>query len=135
VIVPNVPFEATYRYERQDEPKYVHDVMPVVAFNDDGMPLVEEHNALRVASNIPGFQYIDRSKGNVVGTLPAAGWRVQWKADNSDEPIIGFVVYTDATTHPLVYDGDGYIEELDSSSGRDWTLIPPASSKPEATDE
>jgi hypothetical protein len=70
------------------------DERTVIAFDDDGSPLVLERGRLRVAEDLPGFKTAVE-RGAPVGVLPGDGWSAQFRFHDGPlqtTPVIGWIV-------------------------------------------
>jgi hypothetical protein len=120
------PRGLTARY-KQDESPLAWDYKPVIAFGDDGHPLIvgegkRDRNLVRADTyaNYDGLG--DDLYPAIVALLPAGGWRVAWSRDDGQgewsQPLVGWGLKADGSVVPLDTDGTGCVEELDSPRGK-----------------
>jgi hypothetical protein len=127
-MIPAPPgYDALYRHRPETEPvPHLH--VPVVAFADDGMPLVlgvrdhdrygnnvnlepfdaywrEFHDRLRRADHIDGYIGVYESDLAIVSMTPPNGWHVEQTTYDGSEtyvfPLVGWGVRTDGSVVPL----------------------------------
>lgn len=80
----------------------------VIAFDDDGEPLVTSSQGLVRARTYGEFELIKDSASRYRALIPADGWRI--KLDNgADMPLIGWAVCLDGNVTPLVHIGCGHV--------------------------
>ncbi len=114
------------RYKQDESSPLAWDHRPVIAFGDDGHPLVigggkRDRSLVRAGaySNYDGLG--DDPYPPVVALLPAGGWRVAGAQDDGtvwSQPLVGWGLRADGSVVPLDTDGTGCVEELDSLHGK-----------------
>ena len=119
------PVGLTARY-KHDEPPGHWSHKPVIAFDDDGHPLVvgdgeRDRSLVRadVYANCDGVG--DDPYPSVIALLPAGGWRVVWSQEGGTEwsqPLVGWALRADGSVVPLDTDATGSVEELGSLHGK-----------------
>jgi hypothetical protein len=72
-------------------------------------------------------------EATVVALIPAAGWRVTWRADDGQEwtqPLVGWGLRDDGLVVPLDTDCNGLVEPLTEVVGT-WRVYHPDATEPE----
>ncbi|MEV5691133.1 hypothetical protein [Micromonospora globbae] len=116
------------RYKHTNPDHYT--TKPVVAFDDDGRPLImhETNNRLTPADIYSNFADVAEDPcPNIVAIMPAGGWRVAYATDDGGEwstPLVGWGVKADGTVVPLDCDPDGNVEDFDHLGGK-WRIYHP----------
>jgi hypothetical protein len=135
-MIPAPPgLVATYVNEGVDNlgKPYKHwDCKPVIAFNDEGVPLIvgdrkrSNNRTLIRADTYTNYDgVVHNPDPPFVSIIPADGWRVARKDDDGTEwsrPLIGWAVKADGEIAALETDPDGLVEEV-GAHGRDSSRI------------
>jgi hypothetical protein len=116
-VIPAPPgIHAEYLIKREDGKTRITS-RAVIAFNDDGEPLVAGRQNLVTASAYGKYELEDFGDGGYTAVIPGGGWCVEWPGGNSG-PLIGWackpggrIVALDADQHGLVEDSDDWIGE------------------------
>jgi hypothetical protein len=102
-------------YERSGD----HQCLPVVAWDDDGTPLVLDPDGLGLvdATGVKNGRFVALEDEAVpLGVLPGGGWIAT--IPNHDgprvEPVVGWLVYQDGSIDPLVVDIQGMVTRITS---------------------
>jgi len=106
-MIPATGQTAVYDETRMDGSTYRSHV-PIVAWDDEGHPLILGEHGLVPARNGRGYVGVDRQEESVVAALPGAGWRVEYKKGDGE-----------VTSNLLVawlVRADGYVFAVDSDS-------------------
>lgn len=85
-------------------------VRPVIAWDDDGNPLVTGKRGLVPAYEMGTIKYIRRDSSPAVGAVPGGGWLIECKDDEGNTwttPILAWTVHADGSAQPLTSDRDG----------------------------
>lgn len=83
---------------------------PVVAWDDEGAPLVVGRRGLVPAFELGAVQRIVRDQHPAVAAVPGGGWLIDCKDDDGITwtlPILAWTVHADGSTTPLTTDADG----------------------------
>lgn len=127
----NAPYMALcYVQSEVDPSETVRLDYPVVAWDDDGYPLVVHRSTLVPASTIPGFEKVQEHA--VLSTvIPGGGWRGKVRNDNGRDwssPVIAWHVRHYEGGHPImlpvVADPEGRTGYLKDFTG-EWSLDHP----------
>lgn len=111
-------FSAVYRTKNN---RFVH--RPVIAWDDNGVPLVAgkrrlvEASDLGIQDNIGLFTGIVEAQEVVVAAVPGGGWLIDCTGEDGDtwtEPIVSWVVRADGTATPITTDDHGLTDEATS---------------------
>ncbi|GAX57283.1 hypothetical protein [Streptomyces olivochromogenes] len=84
--------------------------LPVVAWDDDGFPLVVKRGMLRRASDLGSVTGIHQNHAEVVGAVPGGGWLIDCTDSEGNSwttPILAWTIHADTTAIPLTSDSDG----------------------------
>jgi hypothetical protein len=128
-MIPAPPgLAARYRYEHKDSPPLVVH-KPIVAFNDEGDPLVSGDRGLEPADWRSNFdRVVDDPYPRGVAFVAGGGWVVEYLEGDTViaiEPIVGWLARTDGTVVPMVTDSTGGVDELDSLADGSYRLVHP----------
>lgn len=89
---------------------------PVIAWDDEGTPMVAPHKRLIRADNVSDFDSVEPANRKHV--LPGQGWTITWHKDDPSkrftEPVLGWVVDDDGDGRPLSACGGGYVNVVES---------------------
>ncbi|MER7048341.1 hypothetical protein [Streptomyces jumonjinensis] len=117
-MIPNTqPYVAISQYESTtpDGVRHVnHFEDPVVAWDDEGYPLVVSQQGLCRASDLPHFSMLSKVS-RPIGALPADGWRVEHTNEDGtiwSEPLVGWLINADGTLSPLESDDQGRVHDV-----------------------
>jgi hypothetical protein len=129
-VIPAPPgLVALYKH---DSPEH-HTEMTIVAFDDDGHPLVIDKNGKRNKTqliradswaNYDGMA--DDPYPSITAIMPAGGWRVEWTDSDGtiwSEPLAGWGLKGDAVV-PLSTDSTGLVDDFDLVGGK-WRIYHP----------
>jgi hypothetical protein len=131
VIPATQPYIARYK---QAEGYYTD--KPVIAWDDDGYPLVAGEHRLQRADSWTNYTDIVPSESPIVAVIPGGGWLAGYKDEDSGEeitdPVLAWTVTADGTCQPVDVDGTGWCD--DPTSVDNFTrLYEPASSASTST--
>lgn len=110
-----------------------YDTKPVIAWDEDGHPLVVGERQLVRASNLPGFMDIDEYESVFMSAIPGGGWQIAWKQDDGTEfidPVLAWVVDHHGQAKAMSADSTGCVDFFED--GPNARLIPPAATPPPA---
>ncbi|WP_369041915.1 hypothetical protein [Streptomyces sp. Midd1] len=85
-------------------------VLPVIAWDDDGAPLVAGKQKLRKAYELGVVARIRQDNSAVVAAVPGGGWIIDCTDSDGNSwstPILAWTVHADGTAVPLTSDSDG----------------------------
>lgn len=104
---------------------------PVVAWNDEGEPLIVGDTGLVRAWNLPGFHgVVQRPESTVVSAVPGGGWLIDCVDQDGDtwtDVIVAWSVHADGSMAPLGTDREGVTS--DATEGlADYRIYHPDSS-------
>lgn len=100
---------AHYSYDYNG--KTIHDSTPVIAFDDEGYPLVMGKKKL-IRTELFGENVkieIHASEGDYTHIMPGGGWRIEFTQKDGakwDTPLLAWAI-RDGLVDPLYADGDG----------------------------
>lgn len=101
------------------------DLLRVVAFDDDGEPMVIADDRLRRASRVGTGKWALADCGSVT-VIPGGGWMVRRVESDGRSvwsvPVVAWRIVGDAGV-PMVTDEDGMVVEL--PSGDEWSVFHP----------
>lgn len=113
------PYEARFTH-KNDDGRTTFSFKPVIAWDDDGQPLVAGKRKLMVASSFTNFDRIMAADDSpVVATVPGDGWRAEFKDEDGStisDPVIAFAVRADGTGLPIQVGSDGEVDTSTSAS-------------------
>lgn len=113
------PHEARFAHEN-GAGRTTYSYKPVIAWNDDGQPLVAGKRSLVPAHSLTNFDgIVSPDVSPTVGTIPGNGWRAEFTASDGStfsDPIIAFAVRADGTGVPLQVGADGDVDASTSAS-------------------
>jgi hypothetical protein len=125
-VIPAIqPYVAHYKHV--DNGRTYHSTKPVIAWDDDGKPLVADDSQLVRASRWTNYDGVMEADAPVIAALPGQGWVVEYKEDDGStytNPVLCWLVRSDGSTTPLDSDGTGYCDEP-ATVGNFVRLIPP----------
>lgn len=125
MIPANHPYEAHYKATGHDGKTY-HESRPVIAWDENGFPLIAGRDRLVRADHRPGFHGVEEARGPVIAALPSGGYRIAYKQDDGAEDIssvLGWLIYADGWAEAIDSDADGWVDTVsDTANAR---LIPP----------
>lgn len=93
---------------------------PVIAWSDEGTPLVAGRTGLVPAWDLGSVKRIVRDVPPAVGAVPGGGWLIDCKDDEGNEwtlPILAWTIHADGSAIPLTADSDGVTS--DATAGVD----------------
>lgn len=102
--------ECQFEGDRGDGTKYRYTSNPVIAWDDDGTPLVLGDGALVSAERYRNFIGLVEADAPVVAALPGGEWRAEFKDDDGtihSTPLLSWNVRADGTATPIVAGSDG----------------------------
>lgn len=120
-MIPAPPgIVAQYNQQTTRKDGTVHKYMstlPVVAFDDEGEPMVLGKHRLVHASILRGFAGISGGdQPELVAVMPANGWRVEFTEPDSghkhSQPLLGWGLKANGDVVPLDADERGWVEQL-----------------------
>jgi hypothetical protein len=109
-VIPATEIVAVYVGDAEDDLRS----RPVVAFDDEGGPLVLGERGLVAADSLPGFRSLAKTVRNTV--IPGAGWlaALPIDADTTEDatrflhvPVVAWLIDDDGDGLPLVAGADG----------------------------
>jgi hypothetical protein len=114
-VIPATNIVALYGSETDDDPLWS---CPVIAFDDDGRPLVLGERGLVPAESLDGFHSLANTVGHTV--IPGAGWIAALALDDDDGgdgfddrrryvhvPVVAWLIDDDGDGVPVVARPDG----------------------------
>jgi hypothetical protein len=122
---------------KHDKPEH-SSTMTIVAFDDDGHPLVIDENGKRNKTqliradswaNYDGMA--DDPHPPITAIMPGGGWRVEWTDSDGtiwSEPLVGWGLKGGSVV-PLSTDCDGLVDDFDLVSGK-WRIYHPDATEP-----
>lgn len=115
-MIPAPPgISADYAVKREDGSTYYMS-RTVVAFNDDGDPLVTGRKGLVCARVHEGSYELSDYGDGYTALIPGGGWRVEWPGGRS-EPLTGWACKPGGRIVALSADESGAVEDSDEWSG------------------
>lgn len=91
--------------------------LDVVAWSDDGTPLVIDYHQGRLVEAVGKLHAEDR----IIQLIPGTGWQVTFNAgqeDESTEPLLAWGLRTDGSVVPLATDCNGEVDRADDLTPR-----------------
>lgn len=82
----------------------------VVAWDDNGTPLVAGRHGLVPAHDLGTVKGIREGDAPVVGAVPGGGWMIECKDDEGNtwtSPILAWSIHADSSATPITSDSDG----------------------------
>jgi hypothetical protein len=82
----------------------------IVAWGDNGEPLVVGRRGLVPAWEIGELARLGSEQAPAVGAVPGGGWMIECKDDDGGSwtlPILAWTIHSDGTASPLTTDADG----------------------------
>lgn len=112
-MIPATGYRATYKHEQPDglRPYYTH--LPVVAWDDEGRPLVyggKKFRRLVPADTFTDFHNVaENPTNNLVGVIPVTGWQLAYDTGEEQftEPVVGFGIDADGDASPISINAGG----------------------------
>lgn len=110
---------------KHDDPSH-HTDLPIVAFDDDGHPLVIDQDGKRDKTRLIRADAYANYDGmandpypGYMALLPAGGWRVELTdgGEKWSEPLVGWALKPGGIVVPLSADSTGLIEDFEHYSG------------------
>jgi hypothetical protein len=91
----------------------------VVAWTDDGDPLVQYGPRLENATGLDGYDGI-HEHDKVAGVVPGGGWIIEFKDGDQtwQEPVVAWVVLEDGSGYGAVTDDDGELMRVEANVSR-----------------
>jgi hypothetical protein len=115
-VIPAPP-GITAEYLINENGKTRHLSKAVVAFDDDGEPLVAGTRELVHARNYgSNYELTDWAGDDYTAIIPGGGWRVEWP-DGTSEPLIGWAQKPGRRIVALDTDRTGVVEDSDEWTG------------------
>jgi hypothetical protein len=126
-MIPAQPGRYFFRYEgtKPDGKTYYFESEEVVAWNEDGEPLVlderiDHRRQLRTGSRAPNYVGVVHAAegGRTVQLIPGNGWMVEHKEEDGTrrgEPILAWALDVNGWVSPLTTDSDGAVNSLHHS--------------------
>jgi hypothetical protein len=124
---------------KHDNPKH-HSSIAIVAFDDDGHPLVIDEDGRRDKTRLIRADAYGNYDGMaedphppITALLPAGGWRAEFTDDDGvtwSMPLVGWGLKGGAVV-PLTTDTDGMVEDFDHYGGKYRIYHPDATEPPE----
>lgn len=128
-MIPNTrPVQAIYKTVSPRDPEKIHwGHMDVVAWSDDGEPLVVGRDGLILASNVGGYDHISEVDDDTKHVVPGGGWMLRY--DNGteawEEPVVAWAIDQTGWGAPLTTDGEGVVQPLEPMAGTTVTVSHP----------
>jgi hypothetical protein len=105
-----IPANGSHYVQFEKNGKGYSPSLPVIAWDDDGFPLVINRGMLRRAYDLGSVARIQQDHVPVVGAVPGGGWLIDCTDDEGNSwttPILAWTVHADGTATPLTSDSDG----------------------------
>lgn len=107
-----IPANGTYYVHFQDSEGQFTSAKPVVAWDDDGRPLIAGRYGLELAADagLGAIRGIRQASEAVVGAVPGGGWLIDCTDDEGVSwtlPILAWTIHADGAATPLTTDADG----------------------------
>ena len=115
------PYRVTLRHEHtgaDGKTHYAFSRVPIIAWSDDGAPLVVGSTSLRRGDEIPGFWGIERADDHYITAIPGGGWRIRWFVDEDEsfvEPVLCWAVTQEGIARPVTTDRYGSVAVVDDT--------------------
>ncbi|MFR9796612.1 hypothetical protein ACL02U_12010 [Streptomyces sp. MS06] len=114
MIPASQPHEARYRHESDGRIHYT--TKAVIAWDDDGYPLVVGRDGCQLvrANGWRNFHDVVPVDPPVTAAFPAAGWQVVYKDDDSAEyriPLTAWLTLADGSLRPVDVGTDGFADD------------------------
>lgn len=125
MIPASQPHEARYKHEDDGHVHFTE--KPVIAWSDDGEPLVVDGTRLVPAHRWNNFHDVVPCSPPIVTALPADGWHVEYKDDDGStytSPVTAWLVRSDGSCTAIDTDATGYSDEPTTCSNF-VRLVPP----------
>jgi hypothetical protein len=120
VIPATHPFEARFKQSSRPngEGTAYFTTMPVIAWDEEGLPLVLDKQRLMPASSWSNFHDVVEAASPIVAVIPGNGWMAEYQdgEETSTSPILAWTVDTAGEFKPIAVDGDGCPFEADEVS-------------------
>jgi hypothetical protein len=87
---------------------------PVIAWDDDGHPLVVGPQGLRRAEDLGRFVRLFENAAPVLSAIPGGGWLIECTDDEGvtwTDPIMAWTIHADGTAIPIGVDSDGVTDD------------------------
>lgn len=119
--VPGTVVRIKHEQQASGEPRTYTVRYAVVAWDDDGYPLLAGPRGLCTPHEFGGNWVLEEPDPDpVVRVTPAPGWFVRYKAGDGSvyrTPLVGWGIRADGGVDPLQVDAEGYVETVDRLAG------------------
>lgn len=109
------PFEARFKQSSRPngEGTTYFTTLPVVAWDENGSPLVSDKQRLVPASSWGNFHDVVETAPPVVAVIPGGGWMVEYKDGDSTSAwkIVAWAIDAAGEMKPLSTDSTGYCDD------------------------
>lgn len=106
-----IPADGSYRADYTDREGNFVGSKNIVAWDEDGRPLVVDNHGLSLAASTRyRFSGISRQPSPVVAAVPGGGWMIETTNEDgltSTDPIVAWSIHADGTASPIGVDADG----------------------------
>jgi hypothetical protein len=132
-MIANPRPELVARYAHEDAAGTYFTIRPIIAWDDNGEPLVVSDTSGRLmpARNVAGFAgVIEDPDPQLVAVVPAGGWQAEHTATDGTvavTPLAAWGLRSDGTLVALDVDGIGHVEALEHPrhGPTGWRLLHP----------
>lgn len=106
-MLPAHGYVALYEHQRtvpDGAPQSVETTAPVVAWDDEGHPLVVRDGRLQGADSRPGYVGLRAARAPAVAVLSGGGWRAEFRNDDgttTSRPLLAWTIRADGSCSPL----------------------------------
>lgn len=131
MIPATTPYRVTLRHERpgaDGKTHYSFSHVPIIAWSDDGAPLVAGSTSLLRGDEIPGFFGLTPADDHYIAAIPGGGWRIRWFVDEDEsfvEPVLAWVITGEGVARPVTIDRYGVIDVVGDDTDQPFHLIRP----------
>ncbi|MGV9600796.1 hypothetical protein ACWDR1_29465 [Streptosporangium sandarakinum] len=129
------PYKVRFKHEMTDnqgKTTTYYTERPVIAWDDNGIPLVAGDRHLVPANTYKNYAGLCEDDENYIAAIPGDGWKIAWKqADGSPdyiEPVLAWVVTSEGNARPISTDLNGEVDFVRPSS--DIRMIAPGEEPP-----
>jgi hypothetical protein len=126
LIPAQQPHHAHYKHESNGRTHFT--TKPVIAWDDDGRPLVlhSKSHRLVLADSYSNFHGVSEAPGQVVAAIPGGGWKVVYEDDGElvTDSVLLWLVRADGSVTPMDGDRTGDIDNPLSVSNFKQLLAP-----------
>ena len=108
-----IPADGSYYVHYENNPRGPI-TKPVIAWDDEGRPLVAGKYGLVPAHELGSVKHIRQDDAPVVAAVPGGGWLIDCKDDDGNTwttPILAWTIRADGNAVPLTADSDGVTDD------------------------